>query len=392
MPSITSQPGTTALNAAYGSSLTYTVTNAYSPGDAPPAIEARITINSVLFSTQYYQPTSISGSTATFSININGIVQEWFESLNAYPGSFTGYVNYTSALMLANIQVQFFAWEPNVDGLLELTGGPATSATSKAINSAQSSLSAFYSTSGRNFLTNKPNNTILQSSEGELLAVYTTVPSEVVVKTYNSLGLQGTYTKTLSGSGARIVVMGVGLPNLLAMQLDGWTSQATAGGDMMDGGVTIYYTIQVKNSGGAAFTDLRTFYLDTSDDCLSYRIYFLNRLGFYDGVSLYGNTYDFFGTRSLLFESPVSETQYGLVNKVYSRLDNGFRAEFLGLTDAEMTWLKELAGTIDAYETTAANPIVVEDVTGAVEKDTFAAIPELTLNFIYSNYERSQRN
>jgi hypothetical protein len=393
MPSISSQPGTTALYAAYGSSLTYSVSQTYTSGDPLPAIEARITVNGSLFSTQFYQPVSTIATTAYFDININGIVQEYFRSINAYPGTFTGYANSASSLNIALVSVQFFSWLANSDGLLELTGSPATSATSKTINSAQSSLSTFSANSNRKFLTNKPNNIVLKASEGELLAVYTTVTSELVIKTYDFSGvLQGTYTKTLSGSGARVCVVGIGYPNLLAMQLTGWTSEVSGGGDMFDSGVSKYYTIQVKQSGGSVFTETRTYYLDNTSDCIAYRIYFLNKLGFYDGISLYDSTFNTFSTDSISFENPITESTPNPRNRLFSKLTNGFTADFLGLTDAEQIWMKELANTVDAYEGTTANPIIVEDVSNAVVKDTYAPENQIVLAFTYSNQQYSQRN
>lgn len=392
MPSITSQPGTTALYAAYGSSLTYYLNQSYTSSDPTPCIEARITINGSLYSTHYFDAQSASGGTAYFVINLNGIVQEYFESTNAYPGTFTGYANVANALNIGLVSVQFYAWLANADGLLELTGSPATSATSKVINSVQASLSTFYSSSNRKFLTNKPNNTILKTSEGELLAIYTTVPSEVVIKTYNTGGLQGTYTKTLSGSGARVVVIGIGVPNLLAMQGTGWTTEVSGGGDFLDGGTSTYYTIQVKQSGGAVFTATRTYYIDNSSDCIAYRVFFLNKLGFYDAISLYSSTFDTFSTESLLFENPVTELSFNPRNRLFSKLENGFTADWLGLTDDEMAWLKELANSIDVYEGSFSNHVIVQDVSNSVTKDTYAAINQIVLSFVYSTLELSQRN
>lgn len=394
MPSITSQPNTTSLFPAYGDDLTYYLTQSFTSGDPLPAIEARIVINGTAFTTQFYPAESTTGTTAYFTVNINGVVQEYFRALYAYPGTFTGYVNTSASSTIAVVSVQFYAWLANADGLLELTGSPATSAQSKSINAVDTDLSEFYAASNRRFLTNKPDKTILKQNEGEIIAIYSTVGTpQLVVKTYDfNNTLVGTYTKTLSGLGSRLSIIGVGYPNLLAMAALGWTSEVSGGGDMFDGGLTKYYTIEVKQNGGATFSEVRTYYLDNSSECLAYRLFFLNKLGYYDAISLYDSTLDTYSTESQTFESPITEININPKNRISSKLMNGFTADWIGLTDDEQEWIKELANTVDAYEGSTANPIIVQDVSNTVKKDTYAAQTQTTLQFIYSKTQYSQRN
>ncbi len=392
MPTISSQPSTTVLHSVYANTMTYSVYQVFTGGDPYPAIEARIIINSALFSTQYYQPTSIVGTTAYFTIGINGIVQEWFESLNASPGTFDDALNSELTDSLASVRVDFYTWSA-VGGLLEQVGSPANSSTSRAINSAQIRIPEFYAASERAFLTNKPDNTILKTNEGEVIAIYTSVNSEIVVKCYNANGLQAERRQTFPGSSHRIIIFGVGIPNLLALTSSpGWDSEPyVLGGDIFDGGASTYYTIQVKEVGGANISELRTYYIDTSEDCFAYRIHFLNKLGCYDSVSLYQSVLNVFDTQSTTFERNATELASNLANRLYSKLTNGFQAHFLGMTDEEATWLKELANTVDAYESDIQNHLIVEDMSGT-EKDTYAIMNDIAINFIYSTPELSQRN
>jgi hypothetical protein len=395
MPTITSQPSTTILHAAYGNSLTYHVNQSFTSGDPLPAIEARIVVNGTLLSTQFFTPSSVSGTTAQFQINVNGIVQAYFRSQYAYPGTFTGYVNMSASSAIATVSVQFFAWIANGDGLLEQNPSSVTSSQSKALNSVQTDLSPFYAASNRRFLTNKPDKVVLKQNEGELLAIYSTVGTpQVVIKTYDfNNALVGTYTKTLSGLGARISIIGVGYPNLQAMAATGWTSAITTGaGDMFDGGTTKYYTIEVRQSGGPTFSEVRTYYLDNSTECLAYRVYFLNKMGYYDGISLNDSTFDTFSTESTTFESPVTEISPNPKNRLFSKLVNGFTCDWIGLTDAQQLWVKELANTVDAYESLINRPVIVQDVSGSVVKDTYSAQNQTVINFIFSQDEYSQRN
>lgn len=391
MPTITSQPSTSVLHAAYGTGLAYTVTQAYTSGDVIPAMKATITINGSVFSRQYYLASYATATLATFEINIGGIVQEYFRSTYGYPGTFTGATNSVMASALATVSVQFLPWLDDGNGLLEETGPPATSSNSLATNSAQASLSTFYASSGRKFLTNKPANTILKYNEGEVLAVYTAAASKLILKTYNGSGLQGTYEKTLPGSGSRIVAVPAGVPNLIALNALGWTSESTIGGDFLDGGISLYYTLQVTSDGPGFTSEVRTYYIDTDTTCLAYRIYFLNRLGFYDAVSLYQSTFNTYETTSELFEAPVSELVNTPRNRTFAKLENGFTLDFKALTDAEAAWLKELASTPDAYLTSIANPVIIKDAS-PVLKDTYAPMNELLLEAVYATLEYSQRN
>lgn len=393
MPTIISQPSTSVLHAAYGSGLNYTLTQAFTASDPYPAIEARIIINSALFSTQYYTPSDVITTTAYFNININGIVQEWFDSLNSSPGSFEGYVNSVLTESLASVRVDFYTWSA-VDGLLEQVGSPANSATSRAINSAQTkSIVNFYTSPNRQFLTNKPDRHVMKLNEGETIAIYTTVNSEMIVKCYNENGLQAERRKTLSGSSNRIVALGIGVENLIALtDSPGWDSEPyVVGGDIFDGGSSKYYTVEIGQVSGAVFSELRTYYIDESSDCLAYRIYFLNKLGFYDAVSIYQSTLNTFETQSLSFQRLATETNAATGARLYSKLTNGFSAHFLGMTDEMSTWLKELANTVDAYETDLTRHVIVKDLTGT-EKDTYAAMNEMLLQFLFTELEYSQRN
>lgn len=391
MPTITSQPSTSVLHAAYGTTLEYFVEQAYT--SILPAMQAEITINGSLFSTQHYEPISSTVSDATFQINIAGIVQEYFKHGYSWPGTITGHINTALPGALAAISVKFIPWLADGAGLLVEDASSATSNTSRAINASQTSIAPTYAGSNRQFLTNKPDLTIVKTNELEWLALYLTVAAEVEIKTYNSAGLQGTYRKTLAGAATtRIVAMGIGIPNLLAMQGTGWTFESSSGGDILDGGSSKYYTVQVKTSGGVtAISELRTYYIDASSDCLAYRIYWLNVLGEYDQVSLYHSTYDTFGTESSTAEATITEAQNVPLFRLRSTLTHGFLADFKQLTDEWQEWLLELVNTVMAYEGSVANPVVVNDMRGVL-KDTYAAMNELPITFTYSNKTHSQRN
>lgn len=393
MPTITSQPSTAVLHAAYGTTLEYYVEQAYTPGDPLPAMTAVIVLNGFPFSTQHYEPFSSTASDALFVIDIHGIVQEYFRHPYSWPGTITGNINTTLSGALVTISVEFTAWLANADGLLELDATTVTSNTVRCFNASQTDIAQTYAGSNRKFLTNKPDLTMVKLNELEWLNLYLTVSSEVEIKTYNAAGLQGTYRKTLSGAAStRIVAIGIGVPNLLAMQGTGWTFESSSGGDFLDGGTSKYYTVQVKTAGGAtAISELRTYYIDASSDCLAYRIYFYNVFGFFDQVSLYHSTYDTFATESSTFESTLTEANAIPLARLRSVLTRGFLADFKQLTDEWQEWLLELVNTVIAYEGSVDNPLIVNDMAGVI-KDTYATMNELAISFTYANKTYSQRN
>jgi len=275
MPTIVTQPAA-VIHAAYSRTLEFEVTQAFTAGDPPPTIELEVVINTVTFSITNYEPDSITAlTTANFTINVAGIIQEWFRATNALPADLTGYVNMAPASLVATFSCKFYGWVANANGLLVKNLTPAVSSTFQAINSTVTDLSP-YTTGDQKWLTNKPLHALANPLAGEVLGYIG--GGSLRVRCYHAIGyIQAERYKALAGSG--LCIIGVGIPNLLATT---WDSESGVGGDILDGGTSARYTVEVT---GGDPSEVRTYYPTT--DCLEYQVFWLNPFGVYDAESVY---------------------------------------------------------------------------------------------------------
>jgi len=365
-----------------------------------------VNINGSDFATLYYTPTSNTTSVATFALNFNGVVQDFFSNLLPLPSipEWQNPINKTNNGYLAEIQITFYSYKPNADNLLVRDPSGVNSSVSKAINSTVQSLTSITSTTDRQWLTSKPSSLFIQRDEHDQSAIYLNESApqndgiaRFRLRTFNAQGLwlkEKQLEAAKLSKGERIVIFGTGPANLSgSIPWDLEIASGTIQSPILFEPPCAYYEIDALSEGGAPLSLPIRYYFDRSL-CNVYRIHFLNEYGYYDSVSVRQNIFDTFSTDSELFsssgdfESSVSRIR----NRLYSQSTDGFTAHFQDLTQEQVTWLKQLANTPQSFLERNNQPMIVQDLTNSPTRNSEAPKTELILRFLSSNPKTSQRN
>lgn len=356
------------LYAAYVSQF-FEVQDTVPTGQTPAALQVTVKNNGTVVETLYYPAIEVvTGSpddTCIFRLDLQEISQRLFNPVSMLPVVLGGAHNQTFPSEILFLECDFQMWKPEPDNLLYLTEAIESSIGYRVINTVkymdeEPQMGPWKYAIERKFLTNKPLKTWTDITQNEFLYVYNPDSTDFYW-IFEFRDVDGTLKSKLRAENAdqdnRIMSKGVGGANVVVTSWDGVIfSDSDPNGDGIVPGVHYYDVYGSGTSDGASpITDIRRYYVQPINNCISYRIHFLNKMGAWDVFQVMSEPNDVISTFGDPYETTMPESfSEGTVrshvrNRGQVRADEGFEVEVAGFSPAQALWLQELAVSSKAF-------------------------------------------
>lgn len=266
--------------------------------------------------------------------------------------------------------------------------------------------------SDKEFLTNSPNGLKLTTTDKNYLYGISTTSGDIYfldITTFNSAGAQVDSYKVLnpyqsiSSDSDKFFRIGVGAANLNTLSA-GDVYYSEFGNFPIIGGTVASYTIQTSKWNGTVTSETKTYYVE--DICTkteTTRLFFLNKLGGYDGFTFKNKT----KINADIKRSNYKKQQgawngtafnYNIIDRADTQYDTNIKDTITlvsdWVTEAEGQWLEELFTSPDVYIRTSSNVCVPINLTASTFETKQTAIAKLinfTVEFTYSYNRYRQR-
>lgn len=306
-----------------------------------------------------YSPSSTTQLTLTrkdfFDLDVGGVLQESFDNSlfipDSAPGLGTLAVNND---LIIRLILDVYEWVGNSDNLLAKNVVPVSTNDIAVFNGwvdqqiGQSASDYVPTSASKKFLSNAPIRQQVGLNQSAYLYYLTQGNEELRIECVSTNGSVMWVTQTSNSGVNSCGQVGIGPANLLNnTTIQGSVVQDDGLGWRLDDSVA-YYDVWLQTSGGSQLTMKRRYYIDKLEDCVKYRIHFLNQVGGFDSISVYNVIDESFEVTSKVFQQslPYLATEGnvydGEVNRLFAVGEPSFTIQIENVRKNTMIWLREL--------------------------------------------------
>lgn len=266
--------------------------------------------------------------------------------------------------------------------------------------------------SDKEFLTNAPDGLKFQSTDKNYLYGITTTSGDIYflnITTFDSSGAQIDSYKlenpyqSVSSNNDKFFKVGVGVANLNALSA-GDFYYSEFGNFPVIGSNVARYNVQMSKWDGTVTSETKTYYVqDICTKTETVRLFFLNKLGGYDGFTFKNKTKINADIKRSNFKKQQgswngSAFSFGLADRADTQYDTNIKDTVTvvsdWVTEDEGAWLEELFTSPDVYMQLSSNTYTPVNLTASTFETKQTAIAKLinfTVEFTYSYNRYRQR-
>lgn len=393
--------------------MQYQVSVAGTLTDFKAALKVDVYINGAKYgSTLPYEPkifvNNIGAAVNGFEFTVHERVQQYFKEINYWP-DLASSTPLVSTAFVAKVKIRVVTLYPDSAGVLQEEAGFVDSPEVPVINAwrrsdESASLRAYdMTTKGATdqlkLLTFKPSRSIVTLTSSEWLGVYVKGLTSLQIISYQA---DGTETKGQIAVGSTVfqaeelAIVPVGAANINAIDIGDWlpnTSQVVIDEN------TTHYIVQAgwhcPDGNFVGFTQIRRYHL-VPDDCLKYRVHFINAFGAVDSFGVYNQEAVSFAVSSETYTKALP-ANFGIIDENTTKVQSTGRlsveASVGNITKEVRKWLARelpMAPMVRLEKGGQFYPVTVENGTFPIE-DTEQPLAKVNFTLVYSQADTSQR-